>query len=226
MSQDDLPIRPPRSIQLVEDRWANVRHIVEAIAIVAAGLWAFYVFVYQEDIKPANEPAGLNLSIAVHRLGRDAHHDILVLTTTYRNAGKTEIDIAADGFDLWGIRYASRASYRSSQNARKAEFSYDIPERTRTLVKASMELRAAALGGPNNHIIMEPDDTVSIDNTVVLTRGAYESVEAFVIASPIKTSVRDKMLITIVREPDRGLWLQGSGDFNEDDNKSDFALIP
>ena len=30
----------PRTVRLIEDRWATVRHAVEAIAIVAAGIWA------------------------------------------------------------------------------------------------------------------------------------------------------------------------------------------
>ncbi len=226
MGDEDLSVSKPRLIQLVEDRWANVRHIVEAVAIVAAGLWAFYVFVYQEEIKPASEPAGLNLSIAVHRLGRDAYREILVVSTTYHNIGKTEIDIAADGFDLWGIRYGSHTRYSSSHVAGKADISDDIPERTRTLVKASMELRGAAIGGPDNHIIMEPDDSVTIAKPVVLPRGAYQSLEVLVVASPVKRSARDKMRVAIVREPNGGLWLRGSGNFVEDDNRTDFALIP
>ena len=47
-------VKEPRSIRLVEDRWATIRHVVEAVAIVGAALWAFYVFVYQERIKPAS----------------------------------------------------------------------------------------------------------------------------------------------------------------------------
>ncbi|MBC5799358.1 MAG: hypothetical protein GIW94_05210 [Candidatus Eremiobacteraeota bacterium] len=31
----------PQAIRLVEDRWATIRHVVEAVAIVAAGAWAF-----------------------------------------------------------------------------------------------------------------------------------------------------------------------------------------
>jgi hypothetical protein len=46
----------PREIRLVEDPWATLRHVVEVLALVAAGAWAFYTFIYQEKIKPANEP--------------------------------------------------------------------------------------------------------------------------------------------------------------------------
>ena len=99
----------PRKIQIVEDPWATFRHIIEGVAIVAAGLWAFYTFIYQERIKPASEPAALSETISVQRLGRDEKREILGVTFTYRNAGKTEIDIAADAYDIVGIRYGDRA---------------------------------------------------------------------------------------------------------------------
>jgi len=226
MGDEEPAAREPRPIQLVEDRWANLRHIVEAVAIVAAGLWAFYIFVYQEDIKPANDPAAVVVSISIHRLGRDAIHDILVVNTDYHNVGKTEIDIAADGFDLWGIRYDSRSRLRGSLGPTKADIFNDIPERSRTLVRASMELRAAAVGGDaNRHVIMEPGSTETLTETVVVPRGAYDALEAFVIASPIKTSEKNKVNVAIVHLGG-GLWLRGVGHWNEDDNRTEFALIP
>jgi hypothetical protein len=99
--------REPRAIRIVDDRWTVVRHVVESLAIIAAGLWAFYIFVYQEKIKPASDPASLTTSIGVHRLGRDATRDALSIDVRLQNSGKTEIDIAADAFNVWGraIRY-------------------------------------------------------------------------------------------------------------------------
>jgi hypothetical protein len=38
--------KEPRAIRLIEERWTVIRHAVEAIAIVLAGLWGLYVFVY------------------------------------------------------------------------------------------------------------------------------------------------------------------------------------
>ena len=227
MSSEEPSTPKPRSIQLIEDRWANVRHIAEAIAIVAAGLWAFYVFVYQEDIKPAHEPAALVLSISIHRLGRDARHEILLVGIDYRNVGKTEIDIAADGFDLWGIRYASHIRPRALFSKHGADIYNDVPEVSRSLIRASMELRARARNGdPRRHIIIEPGATESVDTTVVLPRGAYDALQALVIAVPAKTSANGKLNITITRPPQVGLWLGGSGNWDEDDDRTDFALVP
>ncbi len=53
MASDDA-----HKIRIIEDPWATFRHVIEAVAIVAAGLWAFYIFVYQEKIKPSGEPPG------------------------------------------------------------------------------------------------------------------------------------------------------------------------
>jgi hypothetical protein len=89
-----------RSIRLVEDRWATFRHILEVVAIIAAGAWAFYTFCYQEKIKPAGEPASIEETLCITRLGRDAQRDIIDASFGFRNTGKTEIDIAADGWSL------------------------------------------------------------------------------------------------------------------------------
>ncbi len=104
----------PQTIRLVEDRWTTIRHVVEALAIVAAGAWAFYTFFYQEKIKPAGEPPSLSLVPHVTRLGRDARRDFVDVSFDFRNTGKTELDIAADGWNVWGIRYGHRPCARRS----------------------------------------------------------------------------------------------------------------
>ncbi len=225
MGDESVTPREPRRIALAEDRWANVRHIAETIAIVAAGLWAFYVFVYQEEIKPAGEPAALEVSISIQRLGRDARHDMLLVSTNYRNAGKTEIDVAADGFDVWGIRYASSPRSRRLAGAATAGIANDIPERSRSLIEASVELREAAIGGDvKRHIILEPNSAVTLAQPIVLAPGAYDALEAYVFAVPVKTSANEKVNVTIDHDKDRGLFLRGH--VSQDDNKTDFALIP
>ncbi len=85
-----------------------MRHAVETIAIVAAGLWAFYVFIY-------------------------------------------------DGYNVWGLRYGSRAVI-SDQHGRFEQLYRDaIPPRSQTLIESFAELRGAAVGGnPGNHIVIEP----------------------------------------------------------------------
>jgi len=42
------------------------RHLVEIVALIGAAVWAVYVFVYQERLKPASEAPELQPSVAVH----------------------------------------------------------------------------------------------------------------------------------------------------------------
>jgi hypothetical protein len=49
---------------------ALVRDIVEVVAIIAAGIWALYTFVYAERVKPASEPPTVLLTGSMHMPGR------------------------------------------------------------------------------------------------------------------------------------------------------------
>jgi hypothetical protein len=48
----------------------------------------------------------------------------------------------------------------------------------------------------------------------------------YVIASPVKTPVTRKVDVRIERRKNGSLWLRGGDDFDEDDNVTEFALIP
>ncbi len=189
----------PYAVRIIEDRWTTFRHIIEAVAILAAGLWAFYIFVYQEKIKPAGQPAALNTGITIRTLGHNARRDILGLRISLHNSGQTEIDIAADGYDIWGERY----------------------------VHGFMELRDMAIGGhAGNHIVLEPGDNETFEDVVTVPHGLYDLFYARVIAVPIKTSQKTKLPIDIVRHSDGSYWLNVHGTNDEDDNDAYYAIDP
>jgi hypothetical protein len=58
-----------------------VRDIVEIVAIVAAGIWAFYVFVYENRIKPTLQPPDVTITGSIERIGRVHGLDTIRLTT-------------------------------------------------------------------------------------------------------------------------------------------------
>lgn len=218
----------PRAIQLVEDRWATVRHIVEAVALVAAGVWAFYTFIYQEKIKPAQEPASLDDTISVERLGHDRTRDVLEISIHLHNDGKTEFEIAADGFNVWGDRYASTATHLARDSANEHTYSNDEPLVSRRLIKSFAELRDAAVGGKvGRHTTIEPGETVTIPYIIVIPRGAYDVINAQVIAIPVKTPVRPRVNVQVSRQSDGSLVLHTSNPgVSEDDNSINFGLLP
>jgi hypothetical protein len=69
----------------------SVRDVVEILAIIAAGIWAFYTFVYENQIKPANsQPVG-QIEGSLTRLGEK---DGLIAVQSHleiKNVGQTDI---------------------------------------------------------------------------------------------------------------------------------------
>ena len=230
MGDRDAHRDEPYVVRIVEDRWTTWRHVIEGVAIVAAGLWAFYTFIYQEHIKPAGEPAALAPKIVVERLGRDATRDIVSVKLQLRNVGKTEIDIAAEAIDIYGIRYGDKAiDSRKKRGAQVALFTHQVPEISRSVVFREYELRAAAKGGiPGYHIISEPDASAELPETVVVRRGAYDALEVVASVVPVKTSIGHPVIVGVRRDKDGGYALvpdEASG-ADEDSIGTTFALIP
>jgi hypothetical protein len=217
----------PHEIRIVEDRWATFRHIIEAVAIVAAGAWAFYVFVYQEKIKPQSQPASLSIDISMSEISHTARLDIVAVKLAFRNSGQTEIDVAADGFTVWGERFGHHVSTRRRELPFFAAFDRDLPIESKTVVRSSMELRDMAVGGyAGNHIIMEPADDETLIYTIAIPHDAYDVLYARIIAVPLKTSQTAKIPVTVKRQPDGSYWLSFHKDFAgiEDDNDAYFSV--
>lgn len=68
---------------------ATLPDAVEIIAIVAAGLWALYVFAYEQRLKPASEPPSLRLTGSLHKLGTHNGLIQLAIKATISNNGST-----------------------------------------------------------------------------------------------------------------------------------------
>jgi hypothetical protein len=217
----------PYEIRIVEDRWATFRHIIEAVAIVAAGAWAFYTFVYQEKLKPQSQPASLSIDISMYEISHTARLDIVGVKLLFRNSGQTEIDVAADGFSVWGERFGHLVAARRRELGFYSAFDRDLAIASKTVVRSSMELRDMAVGGyAGNHIIMEPADTETLVYTIVIPHDAYDLLYARVIAIPLKTSQATKVPVTVKRESDGSYWLSFRKDFDgiEDDNDAFFSV--
>jgi hypothetical protein len=217
----------PYEIRIVEDRWATFRHIIEAVAIVAAGAWAFYTFVYQEKLKPQSQPASLSIDVSMYEISHTARLDIVGIKLEFRNSGQTEIDVAADGFSVWGERFGHHVAERHQELPFYSGFARDLAIESKTVIRSSMELRDMAVGGyAGNHIIMEPADLETLVYTIVIPHDAYDLLYARVIAVPLKTSQISKIPVIVKREPDGSYWLSFRRNFDgiEDDNDAFFSV--
>jgi|GEM_PF-3428756 len=172
----------PKTIRLVEDRWTVVRHAVEAIAIVAAGLWAIYVFVYQESIKPALEPPALQMTATFQPGAVSGGVRVAQLNVTLENTGHTETDVYGETIAVFGDRFELAA--KRARGPDTIESGQVIDDRTVVttppeLVYAYARLRDAAAGGlSGTHISLEPGERITLSWSIAVKEGRFDEMRA------------------------------------------------
>jgi hypothetical protein len=108
---------------------AIVRDVVEIVAILAAGLWAFYVFAYENRIKPSLADPDVNVKASMVRLGDHNGLMAIGLHVELRNVGTVKAHFLGVAVNVYGQRvvaatplpvntqpgnsYTLRAYYRS-----------------------------------------------------------------------------------------------------------------
>ena len=85
-------------------RW---RHIVEIVAFIGAGLWAIYVFVYQERIKPAGAPPELQTVLSVEHLQLYGGKEFVKVNVRMRNIGHIPFSLAGMVVNVYGLRFGN-----------------------------------------------------------------------------------------------------------------------
>lgn len=91
------------------------RHVLEIVALIAAAIWAFYVFIYQERIKPAGEPPRLQVSTRVVHDVIEGGKELVTIKVTLKNTGATEISMGALLVNAYGVRYANDGKRESGE---------------------------------------------------------------------------------------------------------------
>jgi hypothetical protein len=81
----------------------RTRDIIEIGAIVTAGIWALYVFVYENRIKPAHEPVNLEFKATMSQLSQRDGLIAIRLDTVSRNLGTTRVQFLGFGYYVEGV---------------------------------------------------------------------------------------------------------------------------
>jgi hypothetical protein len=175
-------VEEPRAIRLIEERWTVIRHAVEAIAIVLAGLWGLYVFVYQERIKPALEPPSLQLTAQLEAGKVVRGVRVAQLNFQIQNTGHGLTDVYAESLNVYGDRYdLSKDPSRPNVRAGKGALDDDrtVATSPRELLLAHARLRDAATGGiPGIHIVLSPGEHFAFSVPVAVKDGRFDELNA------------------------------------------------
>ena len=144
-----------------------VRDIVEIVAIVAAGIWAFYVFVYENRIVPSLAQPKVNFSASLQKVSQ---HDGLVgvrLEVSARNVGTVHAHFLAVATAVAG-QNVQRITTSTQPAANDNSISYDAFYRTSKAVPVYESGFVTSLGDPQTpkDFALEPGNEYVVENRV------------------------------------------------------------
>ncbi len=81
-----------------------VRNWMETVAIVAAGVWAFYIFIYTDRIKPQQEPPRGLVALSMERAGSNGDFIAVRVSARLQNIGAPRVRILSVEYRIDGAR--------------------------------------------------------------------------------------------------------------------------
>ena len=154
---------------------AVVRDIVEIVAIVAAGVWAFYVFAYENRIKPAMASPEVDVKASMTRLS-DRNGLIAVnLRLQLQNVSTVHAHFLGIAVNVYGERIVASSS---PQFERRGSSRYNFRGffRAQPRVPVYGYAYVTNLGDPSSSqdTKLEPGDTVANDRTFYVPKGRFD----------------------------------------------------
>ncbi|HZV76279.1 MAG TPA: hypothetical protein VFF63_00815 [Candidatus Babeliales bacterium] len=152
-----------------------LRDVVEVVAIVAAGAWAFYVFIYQNRILPSFAEPDVNITASMQRLSERNGLIAVGLRTAYRNVGSVKAHFTGIAVNVYGQRITPsepRVTRESAPLAYDFEGFYRIGPRVPVYAYAYV----TQLGNPKTGQDIEIDPGTMFENyrTFYVPQGRFQ----------------------------------------------------
>ncbi|MBV8197368.1 MAG: hypothetical protein JO263_04485 [Candidatus Eremiobacteraeota bacterium] len=215
-------------VHSIPTRAEQVRIIVEVVAILAAGAWALYTFVYEQRIKPLAEAPSFSIATLVEQ---SAPTNGVVFVTVHKrleNTGNVGIDVAAEALSVYGEQIAKRTQRESrTESATRAQVTADVPRRKVALLFSIAKLRNGAVTGNQNiAFYVPPHSSAEAVYLVAVPARTYPVVlvkrRDFIAKAPITP----KVPVRIVRTPEGAYDLKSSQLTGEYDSDDEYPIRP
>ncbi|HEY6450357.1 MAG TPA: hypothetical protein VIX60_06735 [Candidatus Cybelea sp.] len=158
----------------------TLRDAVEIVAIVAAGLWALYVFAYEQRFKPASEPPSLRLTGSLHKLGTHNGLVQLAIKATISNNGSTDATLIATGFTADGLRYASNSTPTVDRSINGLTmYQRDAHVASRTLIYRTVEMTRLASPKYSSSFTLQPGQELPYSAIFAIKAGEFDAVTLY-----------------------------------------------
>jgi hypothetical protein len=90
-------------IEMRQASFEKFKASVEVVAIVLAGIWGFYQFIYEDKIKPFSETPSLTVTVKLEKLGTHGPWQAIRGTETVVNDSKIRVSILARTINIYGL---------------------------------------------------------------------------------------------------------------------------
>jgi hypothetical protein len=214
-------------VHSVPTRSEQIRTAVEIVAIVAAGLWALYTFVYEQRIKPLAEAPEFSLPTVVDQGPTTNGVVFLTIHKRLENTGNVPIDIAAESLNVYGEKVESSTA-RSPQvvTPTLVQIDADVPRKPVALLLSIAKLREGSVGGPNTNFFTPPHSSLEQTFLVAVPAKVYPVIliarKDFVLKAPITP----KIAVRIERLPLGAYGLQSTDRNGEYDTQTEYPIRP
>lgn len=149
-------LRPSHTVAIVRD-------IIEVIAIIAAGAWAFYVFIYENRIRPSFAQPDVNVTATLQRLGERNGMIAVGLRTDFHNVGTVKAHFLGMAVNVYGQRIFLGKPHPRFQHS-PPTYEYKAYYRGGTPVPVYTYAYVTKLGDPSTGEDTEIDPGTTISN--------------------------------------------------------------
>lgn len=215
-------------VHSVPTRAEQIRIAVEVVAIIAAGAWALYTFVYEQRIKPLSEGPAFSVSTPVDQSPTRNGVVFLRIHKRFENTGNVAIDLAAEALSVYGERMTTRATREDrTQTPTRAQVTADVPRRPVALLFSIAKLRNGAVGGnPKTAFYLPPHSSGEQVFLVAVPAKIYPVVLIVRKDYIEKAPIFPKIAVRIVRTSLGAYDLQPSALPGEYDSEDEVPIRP
>lgn len=159
----------------------RINTLVQTLAIIGAGAWGVYTFIYEARIKPGLEPAAVSVTTVLVRAGERDDHVAIRSTMTRKNVGQTGVRILGLAYTVTGIRAqfgdnaAALLDRLDGQKRVAAARDYVLTEPGTVILRQGV-LFAGATQEEAEPSDLNPGESVSRDLIVYADRTRYDFV--------------------------------------------------
>ncbi len=154
---------------------AIARDVVEVIAIVAAGIWAFYVFAYENRIKPSMADPDVNVTASIQRLGERNGLIAVGLHLRLQNIGTVTARFLGVAVNVYGQRIVAKLPYVAPQR-HLIKYEFDGFYRMGPLVPVYTWAYVTHLGDPSSlqETGLDPGSTIDNYRTLYVPQNRFD----------------------------------------------------